>query len=272
MDELRLDEDAIAGVLRGRCFGRTVYAFDTIDSTNLFAKSLALRGVDGEDGTLVYAEHQTAGRGRWGRAWESSRGRGLIFSILLRPPAGGSRIGGITLTAATSVAQVLERDYGLRPKLLWPNDVTLDGRKIAGVLAETQQGRGGTAFAVVGLGINVNQTAADFPSGLAGKAGSLRMALSRPVDRLALLAGLVSQLERDLGRLFSNGLEFALNRWVRRNAILGMTVTLRTRAGSATGRVKGFHSDGNLVLVGEDGREKRFSDGEVVEVNDASGH
>lgn len=272
MDESRLDEDALAGALHGRSFGRTVYAFDTVDSTNLFAKSLALRGLDGGDGTLVYAEHQTAGRGRWGRAWESCRGRGLIFSILLRPPRGDARIGGITLTAATSVAQVIERSYDLRPELLWPNDVTVDGRKVAGVLAETQRGRDGVLFAVVGLGINVNQTESDFPRELTAKAGSLRMALSHPVDRLALLAELVSQLERDLRRLFSTGLEFALNRWVRRNAILGKTVTLKTRAGEATGRVKGFHADGKLVLLGGDGKEKRFSDGEVVEVHHASGH
>ena len=272
MDELRLDEDALAGVLRGRGFGKTVYAFDTVDSTNLFAKSLALRGLDGNDGTLVYAEHQTAGRGRWGRAWQSSRGRGLIFSILLRPPGRGGRIGGITLTAATSVAQVIERNYDLRPKLLWPNDVTIGGRKIAGVLAETQRGRDGISFAVVGLGINVNQTESDFPAELAGKAGSIRMALSHPVDRLALMADLVIQLERDLRRLFSTGLEFALNRWVRRNAILGRTVTLKTREGEARGRVKGFHADGSLILVREDGKEKRFPDGEVVGVHHASGH
>jgi BirA family transcriptional regulator, biotin operon repressor / biotin---[acetyl-CoA-carboxylase] ligase len=266
----RLDEDALAGALRGRGFGKTVYAFDTIDSTNRFARSLALRGH--EEGTLVYAEHQTAGRGRWGRVWESARGRGLIFSVLLRPPGKGAGIGGITLTAATSVSQVIERSFDLRPKLRWPNDVTLEGRKIAGVLAETQLGRGEASFAVIGLGINVNQTRSDFPDELAGKAGSIRMALSRRVDRLPLMVDLVLQLERDLRRLFSSGLGFALNRWVRRNAILGRTVTLRTRAGEATGRVRGFHTDGHLVLVGEDGKEKRFSDGEVVEVHHASGH
>jgi BirA family biotin operon repressor/biotin-[acetyl-CoA-carboxylase] ligase len=268
--DCRLDEDALAGALRGRVFGKTVYAFDTIDSTNRFARSLAIRGH--EEGTLVYAEHQTAGRGRWGRVWESARGRGLIFSVLLRPPGKDAGIGGITLTAATSVAQVIERVFDLRPKLRWPNDVTLDGRKIAGVLAETLRGRDGISFAVIGLGINVNQTRSDFPAELAGKAGSLRMALSRRIDRLPLMADLVYQLERDLRRLFSTGLGFALNRWVRRNAILGRTVTLRTRAGEATGRVRGFHTDGHLVLVGEDGKEKRFSDGEVVEVHHATGH
>jgi BirA family transcriptional regulator, biotin operon repressor / biotin---[acetyl-CoA-carboxylase] ligase len=266
----RIGEEALAGALRTRQFGKTVYAFDAIDSTNQFAKSLALRG-HGE-GTLVYAEHQTRGRGRWGRSWESSRGKGLIFSILLRPESRPGGIGGLTLMAATSIAQVLERQLDLRPKLRWPNDVTLDGRKVAGVLTEAQRGADGVSFAVLGLGLNVNQTDADFPSGLIGKAGSLAAAAGRLVDRLPLLAELVLQLERDYRRFRAAGLEFALNRWVRRNAILGKTVTLKTRAGEETGRVRGFHADGHLVLVGEDGREKRFSDGEVVEVHHASGY
>jgi BirA family biotin operon repressor/biotin-[acetyl-CoA-carboxylase] ligase len=266
----RIDEESLFDALRTQHFGKTVYAFDTIDSTNQFAKSLALRGHD--EGTLVYAEHQTRGRGRWGRSWKSSRGKGLIFSVLLRPDPCPGGIGGLTLMAATSIAQVLERHLDLRPKLRWPNDVTLDGRKIAGVLTEAQHGADGVSFAVVGLGLNVNQMDADFPPDLFGKAGSLGTAGAGPVDRLPLMAELVLQLERDYRRFRASGLEFALNRWVRRNTILGRTVTLKTRAGQETGRVKGFHADGHLILVGEDGKEKRFSDGEVVEVHHASGY
>jgi BirA family transcriptional regulator, biotin operon repressor / biotin---[acetyl-CoA-carboxylase] ligase len=266
----RIGEEALTGALRTRQFGRTVYAFDAIDSTNQFAKSLALRGH--VEGTLVYAEHQTRGRGRWGRNWESSRGKGLLFSVLLRPDPCPVGIGGLTLMAATSVTQVLERHLDLRPKLRWPNDVILDGRKVAGVLTEAQRGADGVSFAVLGLGLNVSQTEADFPADLLGKAGSLESTAGRPVDRLALFAELIVQLERDYRRFRASGPEFALNRWVRRNAILGRTVTLRTRAGEETGRVRGFRADGRLVLVGEDGKEKRFSDGEVVEVHHASGY
>jgi BirA family transcriptional regulator, biotin operon repressor / biotin---[acetyl-CoA-carboxylase] ligase len=268
--DCRIEEEAIIGALRTRRFGKTVYAFDAIDSTNQFAKSLALRG-HGE-GTLVYAEHQTRGRGRWGRGWESARGKGLIFSVLLRPDPCPGGIGGLTLMASTSITQVLERHLDLRPKLRWPNDVILGGRKIAGVLTEAQRGADGVSFAVLGLGLNVSQTEADFSADLLGKAGSLETAAGRPVERLPLLAELVLQLERDYRRFRDSGLEFALNRWMRRNAILGSTVTLSTQAGEETGRVKGFHADGHLVLVGGDGKEKRFSDGEVIEVHHASGH
>jgi BirA family biotin operon repressor/biotin-[acetyl-CoA-carboxylase] ligase len=265
----RIDEDAISAALKPARFGKTVYAFETIDSTNAFARTLAVRGH--AEGTLVYAEHQTRGRGRWGRTWESAKGKGLIFSLVLRPAPGSAGVGSLTLAAATSVAQVLERRWGFKPKLRWPNDVTIGGKKVAGVLTETQLGTGGVSFAVMGVGVNVNQEEADFPPGLLDRAGSLRMASGRPLDRLDLLAELIHQIERDTLRLRSAGPDFALNRWIRRNAILGKTVTLRTRTGEATGKVRGFHADGQLVLVAPNGNERRFSDGEVIEVLHASG-
>jgi BirA family biotin operon repressor/biotin-[acetyl-CoA-carboxylase] ligase len=270
VSDLTIDEDAISAELKSKRFGQTVYAFESIDSTNGFAKSLAAHGH--AEGTLVYTEHQTRGRGRWGRVWESSKGKGLIFSLLLRPNARSTGIGGLTLLAATSIAQVLERLLGLKTKLRWPNDVTVYGKKVAGVLTETQRNANGVSFAVVGVGLNVNQTETDFPSELLGKAASLQMVLGHTVERLLMLSELIHQLERDYLRFQSAGLDFALNRWVRHNAILGKTVTLKTRAGEEIGKVKGFHADGNLVLVGLDGKEKRFSDGEVVEVHHASGY
>jgi BirA family biotin operon repressor/biotin-[acetyl-CoA-carboxylase] ligase len=266
---LRLDDDAISTALKSGRFGRTVFAFETVDSTNAFAKTLAMRGH--AEGTLVYAEHQTRGRGRWGRTWESTKGKGLIFSLVLRPAQGSAGVGSLTLVAATTVAHVLERRLGLKPKLRWPNDVTVGGKKVAGVLTETQRGTGSVSFAVMGVGINVNQEEKDFPPALLAGAGSLRMAAGRPLDRLGLLAELIRQFERDYLRLQSAGPDFVLNRWIRRNAILGKTVTLKTRAGEATGRVRGFHADGRLVLVAPDGNERRFSDGEVIEVHHASG-
>jgi BirA family transcriptional regulator, biotin operon repressor / biotin---[acetyl-CoA-carboxylase] ligase len=268
--DIGLDDDALSGALRTKVFGQSVYAFESIDSTNAFAKSLAVKGQP--EGALVYAEHQTAGRGRWGRTWESRGKKGLIFSLLLRPAVSLTGIGGLTLLAATSIAQVLERRLNLKPKLRWPNDVTVEGRKIAGILLEAQRSRGGVAFVVVGIGLNVNQVRSDFPMELQDKAGSLRMALGHPVNRLDLFAEAVLQLERDYRRFHSSGLDFVLNRWVRHNAILGKTITLKTRKGEETGTVKGFHTTGDLVLLDPSGKIKHFTDGEVIEVHHASGY
>jgi len=264
-----LSEEAVVSSLRSRRFGRAVYALDRIDSTNAFAKTLAARGAP--DGTLVTAEHQTAGRGRWGRSWSSAPGLGLQFSLLIRPSGKPLDVRRLTLLAATSVAQSVGR-LGLQARLRWPNDVTVEGKKIAGVIVEAQRGRAGASFAVVGVGINVNQRRSDFPEALRTKAGSIRQALGRKTDRLALLADALVQMERDVHRLETEGPDFVLSRWIRRNALLGRPVTLRTAAGAETGVVKGFHSDGALILAGPDGRLRRYTDAEVTEVSDAAGH
>jgi BirA family biotin operon repressor/biotin-[acetyl-CoA-carboxylase] ligase len=259
-----LTEARILAALKTKRFGQAVYALRRIDSTNAFARTLAARG-HGE-GTLVVAEQQTAGRGRWGRAWESPRGKGLWFSLLL--DAGrGPGAGRLTLLAATSVAQVLERVLSLKARLRWPNDVILDGRKVAGLLVEAPRGRGP---AVLGVGVNVHQRESDFPESLRGTAVSLRSALGRTVDRVALLAELVGQIERDTTKARAEGFDFVLHRWVRRNGLAGRIVTLKTRGGLETGRVRGFHASGHLVLVRPDGTEKRYADGEVVEVRHAA--
>jgi BirA family transcriptional regulator, biotin operon repressor / biotin---[acetyl-CoA-carboxylase] ligase len=269
MNEPPLSEEAIGSALRSRRFGGAVYAFERIDSTNAFAKTLAGRGAP--DGTLVTAEHQTSGRGRWGRSWTSAPGLGIQFSLLLRPGGGPFDGRRLTLLAATSVAQSVSR-LGLPVRLRWPNDVTVASKKIAGVIVEAQRSRRNTSFAVIGVGINVNQRRSDFPEILAAKAGSIRQALGRKTDRVALLADLLLQLERDVHRLETEGPDFVLGRWVRRNALLGKPVSLRTAGGEEKGIVKGFHSDGALILAGPDGRLKRFSDAEVTEVSDAAGH
>ncbi len=273
-----LNEKAIAEVLRTRRFGRILYTFRTIDSTNAFAKSLAARG--GEEGALVVAEHQTCGRGRWGRTWESRPGKGILFSLLLRPDPRSDAVPQLTLLAATSVALVLENRFGLDVKLRWPNDVTVADKgdlpsragKVAGVLAEAQRGSAGVSYAVLGIGVNVRQRPSDFSDALRSKATSLDALLGEKVDRVALLAELVLQLETDYLKLQSEGVDFVLDRWMRRNAMLGRSVTLKTAAGLETGTVLGFHADGRLVLSGPDGRNRRFADGEVIEVHHASGY
>jgi BirA family transcriptional regulator, biotin operon repressor / biotin---[acetyl-CoA-carboxylase] ligase len=269
VNEAPLTEEAVGSALRTRRVGCVVYALERIDSTNAFAKTLAGRGAP--DGTLVVSDHQTAGRGRWGRTWASAPGLGLQFSLLIRPGPGTLDMRRLTLTSATSVAQAAGR-LGLQARLRWPNDVTAAGKKIAGVIVETQRNRKGASFAVIGVGVNLNQRRSDFPEALVAKAGSIRQALGRKIDRLAFLADLLLQMERDIHRLETEGPDFAFSRWVRRNALLGKPVTLLTAAGEQRGVVKGFHSDGALILAGADGRLRRFSDAEVTEVSDAAGY
>jgi BirA family transcriptional regulator, biotin operon repressor / biotin---[acetyl-CoA-carboxylase] ligase len=264
-----LETDRIGILLAESGFHPALHAFGTIESTNRAAKDLARAGAP--DGTLVTAERQTAGRGRWGRTWSSAPGKGLAFSVVLRPEAHPPRSALLTMLGATSVGLALDRIFGLKPRLRWPNDLDLDGRKICGVLTEAGRGVDGRGFSILGVGINVNETPDDFPPALRDRAGSIAMSLGRVVDRSSLLAAAAAQILRDCERAENEGFEFVLNRWVLKNAVLGRFIRLRTGEGDMTGTVRGFHSDGRLVLVGEDGVLRRFSDGEVIEVRHASG-
>lgn len=262
-----ITEALIREALKSKTFGRWATCFDTIDSTNRFAKRMAAQG--SPEGTLVYAEQQTAGRGRWSRTWDSPRANGLWFSLVLRPKKRYKSLTCLTLLGATSVALVMERVTGLKVMVKWPNDIYYQGKKLAGILTEVSQNQRDVLYAVMGIGLNVTQVEEDFPAEIREKAISLNMVTHTCHDRLALLTDILMQLEHDYRKAETNGFDFVLNRWVSRSFILGREVLIRVNSHSMKGMVRGFYSNGDIILAADDGREHRFSDGEIVEVRDA---
>jgi biotin-[acetyl-CoA-carboxylase] ligase BirA-like protein len=148
------------------------------------------------EGLVLFAEHQTAGRGQRGNHWESTASKGLWFSILLRPeiPLGDS--GRITTWAIEAISEVIRTELSLEPAIKFPNDIHLYGRKVAGVLVEMRAQKKGTHLAVVGIGINVNQSLQDFSPELQSGAISLAMALRRPINREELAIAVLRNLDR----------------------------------------------------------------------------
>lgn len=138
------------------------------------------------EGTTVATDHQTAGRGRLGRAWEDVPGRALLFSVLLRPTTAMARWPELSVVAGEAVASAL----GAGAVVSHPNDVMIDGRKVAGVLPEATAGR-----IVLGIGVNVNQRADELPPGAAKPPTSLRVELGREIERAPLLAAILAELE-----------------------------------------------------------------------------
>ena len=147
------------------------------------------------EGLVVFAEHQTAGRGQRGNRWESAAGKGLWFSILLRPEIQLSDSGRLTIWAIEAISDVIRIEFGLEPAIKLPNDVQLNGHKVAGVLVEMRAQNNAPHLAVVGIGINVNQCRDDFPAGLQDRAISLAMALGRQVDRQKFAVALLRNLD-----------------------------------------------------------------------------
>ncbi len=174
--------------------GREIVVFEETGSTNDVA---ARAGDDGQaEGLVIFAEKQRAGRGRLGRVWESPPRQGLWFSVLLRPSVPVERWTELTFCAALAVAETAELHTGRPARIKWPNDVLMNGRKIAGILLESHQ-RQNPGFVVVGIGVNVLQAEEDFDPELRQRAGSLVMIADQPshIERRTAAASLLRNLE-----------------------------------------------------------------------------
>lgn len=180
-----------------------IVVLETTGSTNDDARRLAIGGAP--EGTVVLAERQSAGRGRLGRNWDSPERVGLYLSVLLRPADPIDRIGRYPIAAAVAVCAACRAFAGDRVVLKWPNDVLTDQGKLAGVLAEMRRGTSGTDL-VLGVGVNVNQVAQDFPTALRGTATSLRILRHGVVlDRETVASTLLEALGATIARIRGDG-------------------------------------------------------------------
>ena len=242
---------------------RELRCFDTIDSTNTYARQIALEGA--ADGTAVIADCQTAGRGRMGRSFQSPRGKGIYLSVLFRPDLPPERLMPVTALAGLAVCDAVERLCGVRPGLKWPNDPVLGNRKLCGVLTEMalEGETGRVQHLVVGVGINVLHTPEDFQDDVADIATSLQMELGKPVSRARLTALLLEELDRVYGALRSGELREYLAAYRRDCVNLGKTVQLIGPEGRETVTAVDVDEAFGLVVRTPEGNEKTVRSGEV---------
>jgi BirA family biotin operon repressor/biotin-[acetyl-CoA-carboxylase] ligase len=190
----RLIADELQAHSARATIGRQIIVLQQTSSTN--DAILQVATTNSNEGLVLFAEHQTAGRGQRGNRWESAAGKGLWFSILLRPKIQLSDSGQLTIWAVETISDVIRTEFSLEPASKLPNDVQLSGRKVAGVLVEMRAQEKAPHLAVVGIGINVNQSLEDFPPELQSRAISLAMALGRPVHRQKLAATMLRTFDR----------------------------------------------------------------------------
>jgi BirA family biotin operon repressor/biotin-[acetyl-CoA-carboxylase] ligase len=180
--------------LGGSGIGSEILVVEETGSTNDLAWEAGERGA--APGFVAFAELQTKGRGQYGRRWESAPYLGLSFSILLRPVLSLHESPKLTLLLAENIAATIEQETGCAATIKPPNDIHVGGRKVAGILVEGRTARDGNYEAVGGIGINVNQTIADFPEELRGSAGSLAMATGQRVSRTQLAIALLRRIDQ----------------------------------------------------------------------------
>jgi len=226
-----------------------------VESTQTIAFALAADGAP--DGTVVVADSQASGRGRRGRPWLDEPGASLLASIVLRPRLEPARLPGLSLAAGVAVAEALTRTAGVTPRLKWPNDVLVAGRKLAGILLESRV-IGERSTTILGIGVNLSQRV--FPADLAQRATSIWLVSGRLVDRDALLAALLDALGEWRRRLERQGFAPVRARWRALADTLGRTVTVDGVSGVAVD----VDADGALVVADTDGRRRRVVAGEVA--------
>jgi BirA family biotin operon repressor/biotin-[acetyl-CoA-carboxylase] ligase len=231
-----------------RRVGRHVIVFAEVDSTNDVAFDAARR--PGADGLVVAAEAQRRGRGRQGRPWRSAPRRNLLFTALLLEPVGPAAQGPVTIAAGLAAAEGIEASCGLRTELKWPNDVTLGGAKLGGVLVEVRRLGAGRAVAV-GVGLNVN--AAPTPEEVSAPAACLADALGRPVERIDLLRAVLRRLDHWVGAVGAGRTDALHDAWAARCGMLGRRCTVLCDGRRHAGRVLDVDPFGGLVLGGDDG-------------------
>lgn len=247
---LRAGQTLAPGVRR---LGRPLRYWPVIDSTQRPAHRAAQEGA--AEGLVILADEQTAGKGRLGRVWEAPAGSGLLMSLLLRPndphpgpprPIVRAQQGSqLTMCVGLGAAAAVEEITGLAVQLKWPNDLLLHGRKLAGILTETQLDGDRIVYAVTGLGLNVNWI---LPSAhpLAAGAISLAQALGRPVSRLALLGAILRQIEEQIEHWQAGHSPYVA--WSQRMAYDRQMVQVTLGDATLTGILSGVNQDGALLL------------------------
>ncbi len=251
----RLIAHEITRDLKTRIIGRRVTVFERVASTNDAAWREALSGAP--EGTAVFAEEQTVGRGRMGRPWFSPPRSGLLFSIVLRPELEVRQSHLLTVASAVAVAEALQERPGLPARIRWPNDITIRDRKVAGLLVEGRSLATGSAF-VLGIGLNVRARAREFPPVIRETATSLAAETETPPERNGLARGLLESLDRWYGDLRRGEYGHIARRWRRISSTLGERVMLLESGREFRGRVLDLSLEDGLIVRLDEGVTRIF--------------
>src|SRR4051794_32193492 len=209
-DALHAD-DLLSNLGQTKVIGRDIRVFEETTSTNDVMEKLARDGV--REGAVVFAESQTKGRGRLGRKWMSPLRRGLWFSILLRPQLSPTSVTQLTIAAATGLFRGIRAQTGLTPEIKWPNDILIGGKKVAGILTELSAEVDKVKYVIIGVGVDVNLGAGEFPPDLRKIATSLKIETGQRVNRAELAVKILRELDKDYERICSGKFEDVADEW-----------------------------------------------------------
>jgi BirA family biotin operon repressor/biotin-[acetyl-CoA-carboxylase] ligase len=255
--------DSVSGKDLTRRLAGKLHIFEEVNSTNDVAYSMALE--DAPEGTVVIAESQTRGRGRMNRSWVSPSGKNLYLSLVLKPPIPPREAPFLTYMGAVATAEALADNFCLDASLKWPNDILVNGRKLAGLLNEVKAESDRVVFAVLGFGVNLNVDQKAFPPGLRGKATSVMGELGHSVSRVGFTRCLLESIEAWYETFLTRGHESIIEKWEALAQIRGKSIEVRSFGVIHRGVADGLDRDGALVLRGGTGEKIRVVAGDLRE-------
>jgi len=241
-------------------FASNIIFHETVDSTNTLLKDLAARGA--AEGTIVIAEEQTAGRGRMGRAWLSPGHANLYLSLLLRPSMQADQVFVLTMVMALATIDGVEAVSGLGPRIKWPNDLYVRGRKLGGILTEFSVKDRAVEYVILGLGLNVNWNPGE-EQGISYPATSILEETGNKISRNELLVEILRSFEDCYGRVLDENIAEFYDKWNEQSMLLGKPVEIKTTDGSLFGRALRIDRKGALVIEDDNGREQTILSGDV---------
>jgi BirA family biotin operon repressor/biotin-[acetyl-CoA-carboxylase] ligase len=246
--------------LKTKIFGKEIVAYESIGSTMDEAFRLGFEGA--AEGTVVCAETQTKGRGRLGRNWTSPKGKGLYFSLILRPSLPPTDVARVTLLAAVAVSEAIQRIGGANPQIKWPNDLLIDGKKVAGILTEMSAEMDRVRFVVLGVGINVNTPLSLLP----GHSTSLRAEMKKTISRIQLFQEVLGAMERWYTQLQKEGFDPVIKKWKKLSATLGRRVQIKDPNGTVEGEAIDLDEHGGLIIRNDLGMRVQRMTGDVYQL------
>jgi len=238
-DEIRLG-------LQTKFLGRQIHYEESVDSTQKIAHRLAYESAP--EGTIIITEEQVSGKGRMGRVWHSPKYSGIWMSIILRPNIPPPKAPQLTLIAAVAVVQAIEAFTNLTPKIKWPNDILINGKKVTGILTELLAEADRINAIIIGIGINVNQQVEDYPKELKDIATSLSIEAGEKLARAELIKIVLLKIEQLYLLYLEKGFYPIKLLWESYAISIGRNITARTLTGSIHGKALGINEDGVLLI------------------------
>jgi BirA family transcriptional regulator, biotin operon repressor / biotin---[acetyl-CoA-carboxylase] ligase len=258
----RIVKDELLSLLTTHTLGRDLKVFDQVESTQNIAQAEAQQGA--AEGTLIIAEEQTLGRGRQGRSWHSPPGKGIWMSLVLRPRIPLQFTPQLTLLVSVAICRAIRRTADVEAVIKWPNDIFTGGKKVCGILLESNAEDERLLYVIAGIGISVNIEEQDYPEQLREKATSLRIAAGRPISRERLIAEVLAEFEKLYELYHEQGFGTIRSLWEALAMSLGQKVKATYGAGQQLeGTAEALDDSGALIVRKSDGTLTKIYSGDI---------